>query len=193
MLHLAVNEVLFRWFYGYLLIFGDFRTFWWGSHLKLGLSRKRDKEPETDDTTAFLPVHPELEYSIGPMIRPWFNFAGDLSSPYACDQNVRPCLYLERERDDPYHGETRANEDALRSRLNSSRMRRGYGTQIELHLTASCIQKPHFRSSLVTCQRNCWAGDSIVTLLGPNAAALRIRTLEPHFRTYRLLGSQWFS
>ena len=29
--------------------FGDFSTFWWGGHLKLGVFRKRDKEFATDD------------------------------------------------------------------------------------------------------------------------------------------------
>ena len=38
--------------------FGGFRLFWWGGHLKLGVSRKRDEEPATDDRTlaAVLPA-----------------------------------------------------------------------------------------------------------------------------------------
>ena len=51
MLNLAVIGVLFRWFLWLSTDFGDFPTFWWGGHLKLGVSRKRDKEPATDDTT----------------------------------------------------------------------------------------------------------------------------------------------
>ena len=46
----AVIKVLFRWFLWLSTDFGDFPTFWWGGHLKLGVSRKRDKEPATDDT-----------------------------------------------------------------------------------------------------------------------------------------------
>ena len=45
----AVIKVLFRWFLWLSTDFGDFPTFWWGGHLKLGVSRKRDKEPATDD------------------------------------------------------------------------------------------------------------------------------------------------
>ena len=48
----AVIKVLFRWFLWVSTDFGDFPTFWWGGHLKLGVSRKRDKEPATDDTHA---------------------------------------------------------------------------------------------------------------------------------------------
>ena len=48
----AVIKVLFRWFLWLSTDFGDFPTFWWGGHLKLGVSRKRDKEPATDDTRA---------------------------------------------------------------------------------------------------------------------------------------------
>ena len=46
----AVIKVLFRWFLWLSTDFEDFPTFWWGGHLKLGVSRKRDKEPATDDT-----------------------------------------------------------------------------------------------------------------------------------------------